>query len=140
MKHITRVEFLRGLFLGVGGTAMLATLAYITFSFIKGLTNVTSDGWGHIGYLFLIFFSFYTIAILISHLIKKYKKQYGKAAQANIIALSLTLHMVAVGISSGFAVKALYEGRLDNIIMWSILIAFNLYHTFKEVRLRVLNG
>ncbi|RBP45002.1 hypothetical protein [Arenicella xantha] len=140
MKHISRGEFLRSTFLSVRWIIVSAAFALVTFSLLKGFTNITAYGWSAIAYITLIFLFFLIVVFLVENVVKKYKSKYGKVAQANIFALSVTFHMVVVGVSSGLAVRAFYRGGLESLGLWLVLLPIYFYHVFREFRLREMNG
>ncbi|WMS89016.1 hypothetical protein [Pleionea litopenaei] len=143
MINQSRREFVKvsGIgFLGVGGVLLLAIFSYVAFIFLRGIFNITAEGWVLLGYVALIFSGIYAIALLINRMIDRYQSAHGEVAKVNVAAFSLTFQAVIIGLCSAMAVRAFYENRFDNIVMWMILVTYNIYHMFKNSRQKLTNG
>ncbi|WP_444935325.1 hypothetical protein ACJJIW_12385 [Microbulbifer sp. JMSA004] len=136
MKNISRQEFVRG----SGRLIMLAIFSYVTFLFLQGISNISVEGRVFLGYIAIIFLGFYTTSLLINRLIERYQFAHGDKAKKTIAALSLTIDAVMVGICSAMALRALYEDRFDNIIIWFFMIAYSIYHIYKHSKEKMENG
>ena len=89
MINLSRREFVKvsGIgFLGVGGVLLLAIISYVAFIFLRGIFNITAEGWVLLGYVSLIFSGIYAIALLINRMIDRYKSARGEAAKVNVAA------------------------------------------------------
>ncbi|WP_444934367.1 hypothetical protein [Microbulbifer sp. JTAC008] len=136
MKNISRQEFVRG----SGGFIILAIFSYVTFLFLRGIFNISVEGWVFLGYIAIIFLGFYTTSLLINRLVERYQSAHGDKAKKTIAALSLTIDAVMVGICSAMAVRALYEDRFDNIVMWFCMVAYSIYYMYKHSKEKLENG
>jgi hypothetical protein len=143
MKNISRREFVKGtgmLFLSLGRLIMLSVFSYVALLFTKAIFNITYEGWRLIGLLMAIFAFFYIIGIFLNKLIQIYKSNYGDKANANIVAFTVAMDALVVSGCSAMAVRAFYQDRIDNIVMWTLLLTVYLFSLFKEARERELNG
>lgn len=132
MKTVSRNQFLSSAFF----VAIALIVSYLVVNIGVGLwTGITFEGWKILGLVLIGLATIKMIALLISYLYNKYIiKRLSKNGLATAEALNSIAGVVFISIASAMAMRAFYQDRLDNVVMWSVLALIFIYRLFVELK------